>query len=204
MAYADIASDGSTFAPGINAAATNNTTPVTVAGSPAASQFRQVKYLSVYNADTEPMTVSLSLSLAGTPRMLIVQTLVPGARLEYTDGHGFKVMNPAITNARATVSSVSSVSGVVTLDWSLGDYFLLELTENVTSWVIDNPPGAGLGFSLMVEITQGAGPYTVAKPDTVPGGVLAVSTDDGAVDLLAISSFDNGATLRSNLANDYT
>lgn len=105
---------------------------------------------------------------------------------------------------RSTVTSVSSSSGVVTLNYALGDYFTLTLTENVTSWAISNPPGSGKGFSLMVEITQGAGPYTVADPGTAPGGSITVSTGSGDIDVLAITSFNNGTTLRSNLANDYS
>lgn len=106
---------------------------------------------------------------------------------------------------RATVTAVSSASGVVTLDYALGDYFTLTLTENVTSWVISNPPGSGKGFSLMVQITQGAGPYTVADPGTTAGGTaIGVSAGNGDIDVLAITSFDNGTTLRSSIAKDFS
>lgn len=104
-----------------------------------------------------------------------------------------------------TVSSVSSSSGVVTLNLALGRYFTLTLTENVTSWVISNPPGSGKGFTVMVRITQGAGPYTVAKPGTTAGGVaLDVSIGNGNIDVLAITSFDNGSTLRSSIAKNFS
>lgn len=107
--------------------------------------------------------------------------------------------------SRATVTPVTSSSGVVTLDYSLGDYFTLTLSEDVTSWVITNGPGSGNGFSLMVQITQDSTPRTVAKPGTTPGGTaLGVSTGSGDIDVLAISSFDNGTTLRSNIAKDYS
>lgn len=103
------------------------------------------------------------------------------------------------------VSSVSSSSGVVTLDLSSSRYFTLTLTENVTSWVISNPPGAGNGFTVMVQITQGATPYTVAKPGTTAGGAaLDVSIGSGNIDVLAITSFDNGATLRSSIAKAFS
>lgn len=106
---------------------------------------------------------------------------------------------------RDAVTAVTSSAGVVTLDVSLGDYFTLALTENVTSWVISNPPGSGKGFSLMVQITQGATPRTVAKPGTTAGGLaLDVSTGNGAIDVLAITSFDNGATLRSTIAKNFS
>jgi len=111
---------------------------------------------------------------------------------------------PAEPAERNAVTAVSSSGGVVLLDYSLGDYFTLELTENVTSWSIINTPGAGRGFTLMVEITQDSTPRTVATPGTTAGGApLDASTTAGAVDLLAISSFDNGSTLRSSYAKGF-
>jgi uncharacterized protein DUF2793 len=122
---------------------------------------------------------------------------------------GAWINDPSISGGggsdRSTVTSVSSASGVVTLDWSLGDYFTLTLTENVTSWVISNPPGSGHGFTLMVQITQDSTPRTVAKPGTTAGGAgLGVSTGSGDIDLLAITSFNNGTTLRSSIAKDFS
>lgn len=119
------------------------------------------------------------------------------------DESGLEFAAPATD--RSTVTSVSSSSGVVTLNYALGDYFTLTLTENVTSWVISNPPGSGKGFTLMVQITQDSTPRTVVKPGTTAGGAaLDVSTGSGAVDVLAITSFDNGATLRSSIGKAFS
>ncbi len=113
-------------------------------------------------------------------------------------------MQYAVRDA-SRVTAVAAVGGIVTLDWRLGDYFTLTLTEQVTAWAISNPPGSGRGFSLFVQITQGAGPYIVAKPGTTAGGAaLDVSTAAGAVDLLGITSFNNGTTLRSNIGKAYS
>lgn len=108
-------------------------------------------------------------------------------------------------SSRSTVTAVTSSSGVVTLDYSLGDYFTLALSENVTSWLISNPPGSGNGFTLMVQTTQDSTPRTVAKPGTTAGGAaLDVSTGSGDIDLIAITSFNNGTTLRSSIAKDFS
>lgn len=108
-------------------------------------------------------------------------------------------------SARSVVTAVTSAAGVVTLNYALGDYFTLALSENVTSWIISNPPGSGNGFSLMIQITQDATPRTVAKPGTTAGGTaLNVSTGSGDIDVLAITSFDNGTTLRSTIAKDFS
>jgi hypothetical protein len=127
--------------------------------------------------------------------------------LYYFDGTNWEVVaggGGGGGSGRSAVTAVSSSSGVVTLDYALGDYFTLTLTENVTSWVISNTPGSGKGFTLMVQITQAATPYTVAKPGTTAGGIaLNVSTGNADVDVLAISSFNNGTTLRSSIAKDF-
>ena len=128
-------------------------------------------------------------------------------RIAHKDESGNVVAYAAAADlgARATVTSVSSSSGEVTLNYALGDYFALTLTEDVTSWVISNPPGSGKGFTLMVQITQDSTPRTVVKPGTTAGGAaLDVSTGSGAVDVLAITSFDNGATLRSSIGKDFS
>lgn len=68
---------------------TNSTTPVTWVNDPAAGA-RQVKYLSLYNADTVNVVVTVSINDNGTLRTLLVDTLAAGERIEYVDGTGFK------------------------------------------------------------------------------------------------------------------
>lgn len=106
----------------------------------------------------------------------------------------------------STVTALSSSSGVVNLDCSLGDYYTLALTENVTSITFSNLPGSGHGASKMVRITQDSTARTVAWPASFKwagGSAGAVSTASGAVDVLAISSFDNGTTWRATLAKAF-
>lgn len=131
---------------------------------------------------------------------------VAGDLNEYTGSSGWTVIaGGGSGSVRDAVTPVSSSSGVVTLDYSTGDYFTLTLTENVTSWVISNPPGTSKGFTLMVQITQDSTPRTVAKPGTTAGGTaLNVSTGSGDIDVLAITSFNNGTTLRSSIAKDFS
>lgn len=68
---------------------TNSTTPVTWVNDPV-SGARQVKYLSLFNADTANVTVTVSINDNGTLRTLLVATLATGERLEYVDSVGFK------------------------------------------------------------------------------------------------------------------
>lgn len=104
---------------------------------------------------------------------------------------------------RSTVTAVTPSAGTATFDYSLGDYFTLAPTANVTTLAFSNLPGSGHGASLMIRFTQDSSPRTVAWPASFKwaGGVVpAVSTGSGAVDVLAITTFDNGTTWRATLA----
>lgn len=103
---------------------------------------------------------------------------------------------------RSTVTSLTISSGVVNIDCSLGDYFTLALNANVTSITFSNLPGSGKGGSLMVRVTQDSTPRTVAWPSSFrwEGSAPSVSTGSGAIDLLAISTLDNGTKWDATLS----
>lgn len=106
----------------------------------------------------------------------------------------------------STVTALAIASGVVNIDCSLGDYFTLALTANVTGITFSNLPASGHGASKLVRITQDATPRTVAWPASFKwaGGTAgAVSTASAAVDVLAISSFDAGTTWRATLSKAF-
>lgn len=111
--------------------------------------------------------------------------------------------NPVVGEDRSTVTAVVPASGVATVDCALGDYFTLAPTANVTSWVFQNVPQ---GCSLMVKFTQDSAARTVAWPASFRwvGGIDGVvSTGGGAVDLLALTTHDGGATWLASLAKGY-
>jgi hypothetical protein len=104
-----------------------------------------------------------------------------------------------------TVTALAT-SGSVAIDCALGDYFTLALAGNVSTFTFSNLPGAGKGASIMVQITQDSTPRTVGWPASFKweGGVAGtVSTGSGDVDVLALTTFDNGTTWRATLANDF-
>jgi hypothetical protein len=106
---------------------------------------------------------------------------------------------------RRTVSALAT-SGSVGIDVALGDYFTLALAGNVSGFTFSNLPGSGKGATLMLRITQDSTPRTVAWPASFKwaGGVAGVvSTGSGAVDLLAITTFDNGTTWDATLAKAF-
>lgn len=106
---------------------------------------------------------------------------------------------------RNTVSSLST-SGSVDIDYALGDYFTLALAGNVSGFTFSNMPGSGKGATLMIRITQDTTPRTVAWPASFKwagASAGAVSTASGAVDVLAITTFDNGTTWEATLAKAF-
>lgn len=106
---------------------------------------------------------------------------------------------------RSAVTALTSSAGVVTVDYAAGDYFTLALTENVTGWTFSNLPGSGHGARLAVRITQDTTARTVAMPWYWEGGVAGVvSTGSGDIDLLLLSTFDNGATWLARMIKDFS
>lgn len=106
---------------------------------------------------------------------------------------------------RSTVSALAT-SGSVAVDYALGDYFTMALSGNVSGFTFTNLPGAGKGATLMIRITQDSTPRTVAWAPSfkwAEGVPAAVSAGAGAVDVLAITTFDNGTTWYATLAKAF-
>ncbi len=88
--YVDVTT--TTYTPGASDTVSNNTTAVTVVAAPGASTERQVKLLTVYNADTVAATVIVRYNNNGTTRVMCRADLEPGSTLVYMDGEGFRVL----------------------------------------------------------------------------------------------------------------
>lgn len=98
--------------------------------------------------------------------------------------------------SRAAVTALSIASGVVNVDCSLGDYFTLALTANVTSITFSNLPASGKACSLAIRVRQDAtGSRTVALPSSFKatgGSDTAVQSAANAYTLLTLTTFDQG------------
>ena len=81
-----------TYVPGQTNGTSNSTTAVTVVAAPGASTQRQVKFFSIYNADTLSAEVTVRLNDNATTRIITKTTLAIGDTLMYNDGEGFKVI----------------------------------------------------------------------------------------------------------------
>lgn len=137
-----------------------------------------------------------------SPATGIIETIVAGTGIsvDSTDP-----VNP-IVSADNDVTAATSTSGVLTINCASGDYFTHTLDEDVTSWSITNLPGSGKAATKMIKFTQDSTPRTVAWPASFrwAGGTDGViSTVSGAIDVLAITTFDNGTTWIATLNNAY-
>jgi len=112
--WRDITTSG--YTPGGSRSNTNGTTPVTLVAAPGASTQRVIDHLTVYNADTANVTVTVRIDDNATEYILAKVTLAPGEVLQYVEGFGWQALTTqgAVKNAitaqnYAVSSSLSSV-----------------------------------------------------------------------------------------------
>lgn len=89
--WADMLDDASTLAPNTTVAQVAGVAPVAAVAPPATGQKRQLKFLSVFNADTVLATVTVRVDTSGAKSVLVEVPLPPKSRLEFTFGSGFRV-----------------------------------------------------------------------------------------------------------------
>lgn len=88
-----------------NNGTSNDTTDVTVVGSPGASTSRQVKYISIYNSDTAAADVTVKFNTGAADRIIGIWTLSVGDTLEYVDGKGWNVLDSTGSIKRVNANS---------------------------------------------------------------------------------------------------
>lgn len=114
---------------------TNGATPVTVVAAPASGAVRQLKWFQLRNSTGSDVDLSFRYDDNGTTRDL-TWTLTSGDQLQYTDGHGFSVLDSAgnIKTSGAggggtlTVEEVDgspSISAVTKIQYDQADGFTL-------------------------------------------------------------------------------
>lgn len=139
--YTDITT--ALYMPGSSDAESNGTTAVTIVAAPGASTQRHVESISVYNADTAAVTVTIQLNNNSTLRIITKVTLQAAEQLFYEDGMGWQIIdaNGAVirgTNVSDTAYA-SSWDGVTTIAPSKNavyDQMLLQMLKNGSNLAI--------------------------------------------------------------------
>lgn len=106
--YVDITP--TTFSPGNTSGAFNSTTDVTILAAPLGLTQRQVKCITIYNADTVVATVTVQLDTGGTERALVKYSLPSLRTLMWTPDQGWFV--PFTTPDIGTLNTVFTVAGL--------------------------------------------------------------------------------------------
>lgn len=100
-------------------------------------------------------------------------------------------------NYSEKVQSAVIASGVLTIDLSLGNCFEVELTENVTSFDIQNAKATGFHHPFTLYVKQDStGSRTVdfAGMHTSGGSAPTITSDASAKDAFTIATRDGGTT----------
>ncbi|QNH21271.1 hypothetical protein HEP73_02185 [Xanthomonas sp. GW] len=102
------------------------------------------------------------------------------------------------TRNRSTTTTINhSASGALTINYNLGDYFIVNLAANVTGITISNPPATGQGGSIRIRFVQdGTGSRTVVLPSSakaISGTDTSVQSAASAQTVLHLTT-DNGGT----------
>lgn len=92
VAWADTLDNASTFAPNTTLLVTTGATAVAALAAPASGTKRQLKFLSIINADTVAATVMVRIDVSSVKTLLCRVVLAPDYRLEYTFANGFRVL----------------------------------------------------------------------------------------------------------------
>lgn len=143
-----------TFTADRTVVSTNNTTDVSMAGSPAASTQRLIDYFVIYNADTVSAIVTIKFDANGTQYTISTTTLLTGERLVFTEQNGISIIT-ASGGKKADQSAAGSNmqiqynnngvlggSSALTYDFSLNDLILGGTDAGITLGGITNEPAA--------------------------------------------------------------
>lgn len=101
---------GSAITPQPSAGTSNGTTPVNIVAAPS-SGHRIIKGVNLYNGDTVARTLTVRLDVSGVDRVLVVETLLPGERLTYTEDRGWDVVARPGRNLAINAYSVDVLKG---------------------------------------------------------------------------------------------
>ncbi len=218
VSYADVTTTA--YTPASTDMATNSTTAVTIVAAPAASTQRQVKLLTVYNADTATATVTVQLNNNGTLRPLVVVTLAVGSTLIYTDGEGWRVLTSAGAIVQSTLSPMTSAQLAAILSDETGTglavfatspTFVTPALGAATATSINGLGLVGSGFTLTVPVTGTAALLGTANvftatqtiPAIVSPAALIITPASGAFEIWGATPTDVLRVVRANFSSQY-
>lgn len=111
------------------------------------------------------------------------------------------------TTTTERVNALTITAGAITIDLSLGNYFTLSLTANITAITISNAPASGRAETVVIKMTQDVtGGRTVAGwPAAVKwaGGAFTPTSTASATDLVSLTTFDQATTYQGTYLKNF-
>lgn len=106
------------FVPGANDGTLNGTSSVTLVAAPGSGVSRTVRLISLYNADTASVTVSVRYTNSGNHRLLAKVTLAAGEAFVYDEAVVLDTTAKSITAVMSAAPATTNPDFVV----AYGDY----------------------------------------------------------------------------------
>ena len=104
---------GTTFAAGTTRVVTNSTTAVTAVAAPAASTWRKVMEVSIFNADTVTATATVRLNDSGAFSRYVQFVIPTGQTLQYTDASGWGLIATVVSIGPAGPAGPAGATGAM-------------------------------------------------------------------------------------------
>jgi len=106
--------------------------------------------------------------------------------------------------AETLPSTVTISSGAATIDFVDGNHVEIDMSENLTTLTVSNPPATGIVGTMIINLKQsGAGSFLLTSPSSFDWGAVGepvLSTASGSSDRIAIRTRDAGATYEATLS----
>lgn len=112
------------------------------------------------------------------------------------DINGGQLLDAEILDFSLEAQVVSGIAST-TINYEDGSYVTLNLTANITTLTLSNPPASGKFGTFRIKIVQDSTPRTITWPASVqwPGGTApTLSTGSGAIDFVDLWTDDGGTT----------
>lgn len=129
------------------------------------------------------------------------------ASLVAVNAAGFDIRIPirSFRDGRTKVLKPAITGNNIHIDYRFNDYFYIDHLDDINTWSFEGLPGEDEGVTLAIYIKRRAPLKNVIWPSSFlwSGGAPLLSDTPGAIDLLILTSFDNGTEWLPDLARNY-
>lgn len=171
--------------PGNTNTSITSATTTTVVASPAASTYRSIKALTIYNSSASSCGITVKLANGSSTSQLFVYTLLAGETIQYFDTTGFEVLD--ITGARKMTAPTGKLitRNVIAAQGSTTLTFNYQVSQQTNTVRIRMMGGGGGGGACTTNANMNfgsggaAGGYTEVYTPVTPGAYYAVTVGGG-------------------------